>query len=117
MRYRHLGTALLLACPALITHAQTQDIASPRERAGAIIFGERCSVCHGARLAKADASYDLTHAASWSESDFVRASKTARGSMPSFATLLSDAQLADVWAYVRRGHTRDLDNVPMESGH
>ncbi len=115
MYFRHYGMALLLACPTVI--ALAQDIASPRERAGAVTYGERCSVCHGARLAKADAAYDLTQAAGLSESDFVRASKTARGAMPSFATLLSDTQLGEVWAYVRRGHTRDLDNVPMESGH
>lgn len=115
MQFSHFGMALLLACPMAIAFAQ--DIATPRERAGALTYGERCSVCHGARLAKADATYDLTHAANMSESDFVRASKTARGAMPSFATLLSDTQLAGVWAYVRRGHTRDLDNVPMESGH
>ncbi len=117
MRYRWYAAALLPAAfPVVIAFAQ--DIASPRERAGAITYGERCSVCHGVRLAKTDAAYDLAaYAAGSSESDFVRASKTARGAMPSFATLLSDAQLADVWAYVRRGHTRDLDNIPMASGH
>ena len=37
--------------------------------------------------------------------------------MPSFARQLKDEQLADVYAYVKRGHTPDLDDVRMESNH
>ena len=51
------------------------------------------------------------------EERFIRGAKTARGSMPSFASALKDAELADVYAYVKRGHTPDLDDVPMESNH
>lgn len=116
MHHGRYAAALPAAFAVVIAFAQ--DIASPRERAGAVTYGERCSVCHGVRLTKADAAYDLaTPAARMSESEFAHASKTTRGAMPSFATLLSDAQLAEVGSYVRRGHSRDLDNVPMESGH
>jgi mono/diheme cytochrome c family protein len=37
--------------------------------------------------------------------------------MPSFASLLKDAELANVYAYVKRGHSADLDDVRMESNH
>lgn len=92
--------------------------ASARERAGATVFGEFCSVCHGVRLLKQDAAYDLRAAvAEMNEEQFIRGSKTRRGAMPSFAGQLKDEQLADVYAYVKRGHSPDLDDVRMESNH
>jgi mono/diheme cytochrome c family protein len=103
----------------LATAAPAQDHkATPRERAGAVIFGEHCSVCHGVRLLKQDAAYDLAAAVrNMSEEQFLRGAKTRRGAMPTFATLLKDTELADVYAYVKRGHTPDLDDVRMESNH
>ena len=100
-------------------HAPAQESkASPRERAGAVLYGEHCSSCHGVRLMKDDAAHDLAAAAKdMSVERFVGGARTARGAMPSFARLLSDAQLADVHAYVKRGHSPDLDDVPMESNH
>jgi mono/diheme cytochrome c family protein len=100
-------------------HSNAQDNkASPRERAGAVVFGEHCSSCHGVRLMKEDTTFDLVAAVKeMSEERFIRGAKTARGSMPSFASLLKDAELADVYAYVKRGHTPDLNDVRMESNH
>ncbi len=98
-------------------HAQ-QGKASPRERAGAVLYGKHCSTCHGVRLIKDDAAHDLAAAAKdMSEERFIAGAKTARGAMPSYASLLNDTQLADVYAYVKRGHSSDLDDVPMESNH
>ena len=100
-------------------HAHAQDNkASPRERAGAVVFGEHCSACHGVRLMKEDTAYDLVAAVkTMSEERFIQSAKTARGSMPSFARQLKDSELADVYAYVTRGHTPDLNDVRMESNH
>lgn len=116
-RYRCYAAALLLTMhPAIFTFAQ--HTASPRERAGAVVFGQHCSACHGVRLNKNDAAYDLTAViGKLDEARFLIGAKTARGSMPSYAALLSDADLGAVWAYVRRGHTPDLNDVPMESNH
>jgi mono/diheme cytochrome c family protein len=112
-----LHAALLLLFLATAAHAQDNK-ATPRERAGAVIFGEHCSVCHGVRLLKQDAAYDLATAVkNMDEERFLRSAKTRRGAMPSFATLLKDTELADVYAYVKRGHTPDLDDVRMESNH
>jgi mono/diheme cytochrome c family protein len=113
------------ACSALALaainppHTQAQDNkAPPRVRAGAVVFGAHCSTCHGVRLMKEDAAYDLVAAVkTLSEEQFIRGAKTARGSMPSFASLLKDAELTDVYAYIKRGHTRDLDDVRMEGNH
>jgi mono/diheme cytochrome c family protein len=110
--------AALLLAVSPVALPQAQDKASPRERAGAEIFGLHCSTCHGVRLMKEDTAFDLVaYVASADESRFVRASKTARGSMPSFASSLTDPQLADVYAYIKRGHTPDLNDVRMESNH
>ena len=110
-------SALLLTV-FFVALTEAKDKASPRERAGAEIFGLHCSTCHGVRLMKEDTAFDLvTYVTSADESRFVRASKTARGSMPSFASSLTDQQLADVYAYVKRGHTPDLNDVRMESNH
>lgn len=120
MRQKHRLPALLAAWLAFgITPNHAQDgRASPRERAGAVLFGLHCSTCHGVRLMKNDAAYDLTAViGNMDEVRFLTGAKTARGSMPSYATLLSDSELGSVWAYVRRGHTPDLDDVPMESNH
>ncbi len=116
----------LKACAAVLafalinpisTHAQDNK-ASPRERAGAVVFGEHCSACHGVRLMKEDTAYDLVATVkSMPEARFIQGAKTARGSMPSFASQLKDTELADVYAYVKRGHTPDLDDVRMESNH
>jgi mono/diheme cytochrome c family protein len=98
-------------------HAQDNK-ASPRERAGAVVFGEHCSACHGVRMLKEDAAYDLANPVkNMTEERFIQGAKTRRGAMPSFASLLKDAELADVYAYVKRGHTPDLDDVRMESNH
>jgi mono/diheme cytochrome c family protein len=108
---------------SLVTcHALAQDNkATPRERAGAVTFGQHCSACHGVRLMKEDAAFDLVNFVNSTnnvdEARFIRGAKTARGMMPSFARTLSDQELADVYAYVKRGHTPDLNDVPMESNH
>ncbi len=113
-KFTALATLLLTIAPI----TQAQDKASPRERAGAEVFGLHCSTCHGVRLLKEDAAFDLTATITGvDEERFVRAAKTARGAMPSFASTLTDRQLADVYAYVRRGHSPDLDDVRMESNH
>lgn len=115
---RLITAVLALACFSVpLTLAQSSK-ASQRERAGATVFGEHCSVCHGVRLLKQDAAYDLRAViADMSEEQFLRGAKTRRGAMPSFAGQLSDEQLADVYAYVKRGHSPDLDDVRMESNH
>lgn len=108
---------MLVGLAAPLSQAQS-GTASPRERAGAVVFGEYCSVCHGVRLLKQDTAHDLRAAvADMSEDHFIRSAKTTRGAMPSFARQLEDEQLADVYAYVKRGHTPDLDDVRMESNH
>lgn len=92
--------------------------ASPRERAGAVLFGQHCSACHGVRLLKQDAAHDLAAAVKdMDETQFLRGAKTRRGAMPTFADILNDAQIADIYAYVKRGHTPDLDDVRMQSNH
>jgi mono/diheme cytochrome c family protein len=94
------------------------DKASARERAGAVAFGAHCSTCHGVRLMKADSAYDLVEFIKTADEErFIRGSKTARGSMPTFANVLSDREISDIYAYVKRGHTPDLNDVPMESNH
>ena len=117
----------LAACALLLTLAiinpprtQAQDNkASPRERVGAVVFGEHCSTCHGVRLMKDDAAFDLVAAVknNMSQERFIQGAKTARAAMPSFASQLKDTELADVYAYVKRGHTPDLDDVRMEGNH
>lgn len=114
------GAAALTFSLVDTTHTHAQDNkATPRERAGAVVYGQHCSTCHGVRLLKEDTAHDLAAAvkSNLSEALFIRAAKTARGSMPSFATSLKDAELADVYAYIKRGHTPDLDDVRMESNH
>ena len=112
----HLALALVFI-QSMHAHAQDNK-ASPRERAGAVVFGEHCSACHGVRLMKEDTAYDLVAAVkTMSEERFIQSAKIARGSMPSFARQLKDSELADVYAYVTRGHTPDLNDVRMESNH
>jgi mono/diheme cytochrome c family protein len=118
MSIKTLTAAALLACsPQWTAHAQ-ETKSPPEARAGAMHYGIHCSVCHGVRLMKDDAAHDLaTWARGANKEQFVRGAKTARGAMPSFASQLSDAELERIWLYVSRGHTRDLDDVPMESNH
>jgi mono/diheme cytochrome c family protein len=117
LRHKY-GAAFALALIASAASQAQDNKASPRERAGAVVFGEHCSACHGVRLLKEDAAYDLVAAVkTMSEERFIQGAKTARGSMPSFARQLKDSELADVYAYVKRGHTPDLNDVRMESNH
>jgi mono/diheme cytochrome c family protein len=117
MRLLFTTTLLFAAVSAVIAHAQSTK-ASPRERAGAEVFGQHCSVCHGVRLLKEDAAHDLVaYVKTADEAAFVRASKTRRGAMPTFENLLTDQQISDIYAYVKRGHTPDLNDVRMESNH
>ena len=111
------GVACAAAMVALFAQAQSNK-ATPRERAGAEVFGEHCSTCHGVRLMKEDSSFDLVmYVKTADEERFIRGAKSQRGSMPSFARTLTDQQLSDVYAYVKRGHTPDLNDVRMESNH
>jgi mono/diheme cytochrome c family protein len=116
-----LALSACTATLALLFTATTQpqdNKATPREHAGAVLFGQHCTVCHGVRLLKQDAAYDLVAAVKdMDEERFLRGAKTRRGAMPSFASLQKDTELADVYAYVKRGHTPDLDHVRMESNH
>lgn len=118
MRLKFSTFTLLLVCAQMApTHAQEAK-SSTDVRAGATHYGVHCSTCHGVRLLKQDAAFDLVAWAKNADKErFVRSAKTARGSMPSFASQLSDKELELIWLYVSRGHTRDLDDVPMESNH
>ena len=89
------------ALPSIGEFHGTQTL-SEKAEAGRIIYDRVCAACHGRRLETAGvAARDLRHFPIGEAERFIRAVTHGAGDMPPFARILSEAEIASVFDYVR----------------
>ena len=98
MRVR-LAASLLLGC--VLTHpCAAQDAASAR--AGAKIYENRCSNCHGEDLQNnSHIAFDLRRLRADEHARFVNSVLNGKNAMPSWQGVLDAQQIESLWAYIR----------------
>ena len=114
-----LATAAALALAiaiAMSAHAPTANAASPSTAAGANVFGDNCTGCHGANGAGQPGLFPSLAANPYVSGDAKRVIHTVKygltgkivakgvkydGVMPAWRGTLTDAQIADVVSYIR----------------
>jgi mono/diheme cytochrome c family protein len=88
-----VGTAVL----AHVAPARSQSaIDSGRE-----VYAERCAQCHGERLMATGAGPDLKLLRADQRARFDEIVRDGKGQMPSWAGMITDEEIDQIWAYIR----------------
>ena len=69
--------------------------------AGAQIYGDKCSECHGPRLRNPGTSFDLKRLTAEERPRFEKSVMEGKGQMPPWRGILNDEQISQLWAYIR----------------
>ena len=70
-------------------------------QAGAEVYEKNCSECHGERLESSGAIPDLRELRASDRALFDKAVREGTSQMPAWAGILSDAEIDQIWAYIR----------------
>jgi mono/diheme cytochrome c family protein len=98
------GFALLVGCA--VAAAQNTDpntFTVNQIRAGAGIYAQNCSPCHGARMADPNSAFDLRKFPHDQKGRFVNSVTRGKHQMPPWGDLLKSDDLDALWAYVVAG--------------
>lgn len=106
MRRRLILAALIV--PSLILGACGADAASASitslsadASAGKTLYTANCASCHGSDAASGSANKNVANEVQSSSSAAVNTILAGDGQMPSFASTLSDQEIADIVAYIK----------------
>ena len=69
--------------------------------AGAEIYKEKCSECHGPRMVSTGGAADLRELRKDERPRFDTSVRNGKGQMPSWEGQLTDEEIDQLWAYVR----------------
>jgi cytochrome c6 len=84
----------------LFTHqASAQD--KSHVEAGAALYQDKCSECHGEGLVNPGSSFDLKKLGADERPRFNTSVMDGKGQMPAWDGQLTDADLDNLWAYIR----------------
>jgi mono/diheme cytochrome c family protein len=100
---RWLWPTCCVACGVgLASCAAAAADGSPAE-AGAAIYAQRCSGCHGQELHNTSGgwSFDLRRLRPDEHDRFVNSVTSGKDNMPSWYGILSDDEIEAIWAYIR----------------
>jgi len=68
---------------------------------GREVYAEHCAQCHGERLTATGAGPDLKLLRADRQAHFDQMVRDGKGQMPAFAGMITDEEIAQIWAYVR----------------
>ena len=85
---------------ASISLAETGD---PAVKAGAIVYGDYCSSCHGEELRNTSGgvTFDLRRLRPQDHDRFVNSVLNGKNQMPPWRGVLDQYQIESIWAYIR----------------
>jgi mono/diheme cytochrome c family protein len=95
--FRALIAAGALTCGSEIASAQDRA----QIEAGAQLYDEHCSPCHGEQLRTTGSAADLKELGANDRARFDKALAEGRGQMPSWEGVLSAEEKDQLWAYIR----------------
>jgi mono/diheme cytochrome c family protein len=95
-------TAVSLAC-ALIEPICLADEGSPSAQAGAMVYLDYCSSCHGDGLQNTSGgvTFDLRRLRPQDHDRFVNSVLNGKNQMPPWRGVLDQRQIESIWAYIR----------------
>jgi mono/diheme cytochrome c family protein len=90
-------------CSVVLASSAATAASNPRAEAGAAIYEQRCSSCHGIGLNNTSGgwSFDLRKLRPDEHGRFVESVTTGKDNMPSWYGILSDEEIEAIWAYIR----------------
>lgn len=91
-----IGAALLF-----VLVAASPGLAQDEAAAGAEVYANNCSPCHGEKLANSGGMPDLRKLKADDKAKFLTTVNEGRGQMPSWSGILSDEEIGQIWAYIR----------------
>jgi mono/diheme cytochrome c family protein len=102
MSRRGLNVARFLFALASIA-SECAGAADAKIEAGATIYGNYCSNCHGDELRNTSggATFDLTRLRAADHDRFVNSVLNGRSQMPPWRDVLDREQIESIWAYIR----------------
>jgi len=68
---------------------------------GREVYAEHCAQCHGERLMATGAGPDLKLLGADRQAHFDQIVRDGKAQMPAFAGMITDEEIAQIWAYVR----------------
>lgn len=86
-----------LICATGAALAQDANLVS----AGAEIYQDKCSECHGQRMVATGAGADLRELRAEDRAKFDKTVEEGRGQMPSWDGQFTSDELNQIWAYIR----------------
>jgi len=95
------GASVLALALALLPAPVAADEA--QVRAGAEIYAQNCSPCHGPRLIGDESAFDLRKFPREERDRFVNSVIRGRNTMPPWGDLLKPEDVEALWAYVLTG--------------
>jgi mono/diheme cytochrome c family protein len=109
-------TVLLIAfccATAAAQKSKPQKFPARQIQAGAEVFEDNCSSCHGAHMADPGAAFDLRTFPHDQHDRFVNSVTNGKNSMPAWGGLLKPADIEALWAYVVAGEKENTkDSKP-----
>ena len=69
--------------------------------AGRDVYAEHCATCHGERLNATGAAPDLKLLRADQRPHFDEMVRNGKGQMPAWDGMISDEDIANIWAYIR----------------
>ena len=90
-------------CSVVLAPSAAAAAGSPRAEAGAAVYAQRCSSCHGEGLNNMSGgwSFDLRKLRPDEHARFVESVTSGKDNMPSWYGILSDEEIEAIWAYIR----------------
>jgi cytochrome c6 len=100
-----LGSAIAFALVGFVPRASAQDAAAAA--AGESIYDDYCATCHGEQLQNnsGGVTFDLRRLKPDEHARFVNSVKNGKNAMPSWKGVLTDGQIAQLWAYIQANNS------------
>jgi mono/diheme cytochrome c family protein len=105
-----IGCVVIFACVTLSGQTskpqpkpKPQKFTAKQIQAGADIYQQNCSPCHGAHMADPEGAFDLRTFPHDQHARFVESVTNGKNSMPPWGGLLMPEEIEDLWAYVVAG--------------
>jgi mono/diheme cytochrome c family protein len=103
MNKASIGLALLLARIASAEAGDAPSFTPEQIAAGAEIYSDNCSPCHGARMLDAGSAFNLRNFPPDQRERFINSVTRGKGQMPPWGDFFKPEQLEQLWAYVVAG--------------
>jgi mono/diheme cytochrome c family protein len=97
--------AALLSCTAA-QGEETQKFTPEQIAAGADIYSDNCSPCHGARMLEPGSAFNLRNFPHDQRERFISSITRGKNQMPPWGDFFKPEQLEALWAYVVAGERR-----------